>query len=418
MRGDRARAGPRRSARSRRCRSRTRRWTASRPGARRRDLTRRRLMQWGVAGSASIYARQGARLGAGLGVGRAAPPTRRDKCARAALPGRRQRRPERGPARTARRRLRGVRRLRGRSSIAARASTAAAVGAKPRRRGRRRAPRPARRVQDWRSRNSDARSATPRRQQRRRGLASTRSSATAPAAPARTSRSCPRSTPSKYSLSHFDNSDIWFEASNDLNTKTGWLGRWIDRNGIARQPAAGDLDRHGAVEVDPHRQQPGVRDPVAADGRLHAELAVELRRRRNTDTSTRTMRDARRRCRPAPATPTSPARAGPTGSPTARYERRPDARPRRPPTTDATRTRARSRRACDGRAPARRPTSARGSSRSTGAASTPTRTSSTTQDKQFKELSRALAAFQADLQGARDRRTASRRWCSRSSAAA
>ena len=59
----------------------------------------------------------------------------------------------------------------------------------------------------------------------------------------------------KYSLSHFDNSDIWFAASNDLNNKTGWLGRWIDRNGSPRQPAAGDLDRHGALEGDPHRRQ-------------------------------------------------------------------------------------------------------------------------------------------------------------------
>ena len=38
----------------------------------------------------------------------------------------------------------------------------------------------------------------------------------------------------QYNLSHFDNSDIWFQASNDLNVKTGWLGRWIDRNGTAR----------------------------------------------------------------------------------------------------------------------------------------------------------------------------------------
>ena len=37
----------------------------------------------------------------------------------------------------------------------------------------------------------------------------------------------------QYNLSHFDNSDIWFEASNDQNIKTGWLGRWIDRNGNA-----------------------------------------------------------------------------------------------------------------------------------------------------------------------------------------
>ena len=40
----------------------------------------------------------------------------------------------------------------------------------------------------------------------------------------------------KYSLSHFDNSDVWFKASNDLNVKTGWLGRWIDRYGSATNP--------------------------------------------------------------------------------------------------------------------------------------------------------------------------------------
>jgi uncharacterized protein (DUF1501 family) len=40
----------------------------------------------------------------------------------------------------------------------------------------------------------------------------------------------------KYSLSHFDNSDIWFAASNDINVKTGWLGRWIDRNGSPTNP--------------------------------------------------------------------------------------------------------------------------------------------------------------------------------------
>ena len=40
----------------------------------------------------------------------------------------------------------------------------------------------------------------------------------------------------RYSLSHFDNSDIWFKASYDLNVKTGWLGRWIDSNGSATNP--------------------------------------------------------------------------------------------------------------------------------------------------------------------------------------
>jgi uncharacterized protein (DUF1501 family) len=40
----------------------------------------------------------------------------------------------------------------------------------------------------------------------------------------------------QYNLSHFDNSDIWFKASNDQNVKTGWLGRWIDRNGNDSNP--------------------------------------------------------------------------------------------------------------------------------------------------------------------------------------
>ena len=40
----------------------------------------------------------------------------------------------------------------------------------------------------------------------------------------------------RYSLSHFDNADIWFEASYDLNNKTGWLGRWIDEYGKPDNP--------------------------------------------------------------------------------------------------------------------------------------------------------------------------------------
>jgi len=40
----------------------------------------------------------------------------------------------------------------------------------------------------------------------------------------------------QYNLSHFDNSDIWFRASNDLNIKTGWLGRWLERYGSDTNP--------------------------------------------------------------------------------------------------------------------------------------------------------------------------------------
>ena len=39
----------------------------------------------------------------------------------------------------------------------------------------------------------------------------------------------------KYSLSHFDNSDLWFNG-NPRRRPTGWLGRWIDRNGAETNP--------------------------------------------------------------------------------------------------------------------------------------------------------------------------------------
>jgi uncharacterized protein (DUF1501 family) len=40
----------------------------------------------------------------------------------------------------------------------------------------------------------------------------------------------------KYSLSHFDNSDVWFSGAELGQTTTGWLGRWIDRNGSPTNP--------------------------------------------------------------------------------------------------------------------------------------------------------------------------------------
>jgi uncharacterized protein (DUF1501 family) len=40
----------------------------------------------------------------------------------------------------------------------------------------------------------------------------------------------------RYSLSHFDNSDMWFNGNPGGVVSTGWLGRWIDRTGSATNP--------------------------------------------------------------------------------------------------------------------------------------------------------------------------------------
>jgi uncharacterized protein (DUF1501 family) len=39
-----------------------------------------------------------------------------------------------------------------------------------------------------------------------------------------------------FSLSHFDNSDLWFNGNPGGVVSTGWLGRWIDRNGSPTNP--------------------------------------------------------------------------------------------------------------------------------------------------------------------------------------
>jgi uncharacterized protein (DUF1501 family) len=39
-----------------------------------------------------------------------------------------------------------------------------------------------------------------------------------------------------FTLSHFDNSDLWFNGNPGGVVSTGWLGRWIDRNGSDTNP--------------------------------------------------------------------------------------------------------------------------------------------------------------------------------------
>ena len=149
-----------------------------------RDLTRRRLLQWGVAGMASVYGAKELGWDDDLGVGRAAANAAEEKCLvllylaggndglNVLIPNDpvdwesyRAARPE-------------IHRMRG-------PATPAPASARWRC--------PARAAPRSRSRTSSspapATTAT-------RSTGSTSSTATAPAAPARTSRSCPRSTPS------------------------------------------------------------------------------------------------------------------------------------------------------------------------------------------------------------------------------
>ena len=122
----------------------------------------------------------------------------------------------------------------------------------------------------------------------------------------------------KFSLSHFDNSDIWFEASYDLNNKTGWLGRWIDEYGKPDNPLQ-------AISIDSALSK-SIRtsvNPVCAISslpvngfKLNGANAAAAGRRTSTRRSTRS-----RAWRRGRATPTWIAPARPTGWPTARPPR-------------------------------------------------------------------------------------------------
>ena len=265
-------------------------------------LTRRRLMQWGAAGAASIYARQGTRLGADLGVRRRGGRRPGEEVRRPAVPGGRQRRPQHRPARVAAPTTRAY--VDARPFIHRGQGANAADG----RVGSWQMPGPAGAALAFANctvsgaaqqrRHGRLRHAL-RRRHRRPGLQ--------PRGDARGRRQ------EVHALSHFDNSDLWFEASADLNNKTGWLGRWIDRNGDANNPLqAVSLDTALSKAIRT-TTMPVSRDQLAADDRLQADrqpAAVRIQQHADLE---RRGQQARRRSRSARATTTSPARAATYG---------------------------------------------------------------------------------------------------------
>ena len=224
-----------------------------------RDLTRRRLLQWGVAGIASIYGATGARLGRRSGSrSRPRPPTPPTRqVPRADLPRRRQRRPEHVPPER--------RRATTSAYVTARADHPPRPGPTTRRRavGSEPLPGPGRRGARVRQRRSVARqrrrAATTarrprprhavRRRHRRRGLG--------PGDHAGRRRQQVHAQPLR---------QLATSGSTASTTRTP-RPAGSDAGSTATaptQPAAGGLDRHGAVEGDPHGEQP-VCAIVAAD---------------------------------------------------------------------------------------------------------------------------------------------------------
>jgi uncharacterized protein (DUF1501 family) len=69
----------------------------------------------------------------------------------------------------------------------------------------------------------------------------------------------------KFTLSHFDNSDLWFNGAPGGVVSTGWLGRWIDRNGSDSNPLQ-------AISIDTALSKSirTARNPVCAISSLNA----------------------------------------------------------------------------------------------------------------------------------------------------
>ena len=222
-------------------------------------LTRRRLMQWGVAGCG--VGLRAPRSSAGSRSGSRSPrrPTRPEKkCVvllylaggndglNIVLPERRSR-------------LLAPTSTRGRTSIAARAPTPAAASARG-------AARPGGERAGVRQRRScpgaDNNGGTA-------GFDTLYGDGTG--GPGSDLAVMPAVDAKKYTLSHFDNSDLWFEASADLNNKTGWLAAGSTATADPNNPLqAVSLDTALSKAIRT-TTMPVSRDQLAADDGLQAD---------------------------------------------------------------------------------------------------------------------------------------------------
>ena len=331
------------------------------------DLTRRRLLQWGVAGVASIY---GAKA---LGfeqvwesVAHAQTAPEQKALVVVYLAGGNDGLNVLVP--TPGRRLQRVHARRGPRSTADRALRPRTASARP--------CCPERAAERWRSPTSSC---------PRTAAATTRPRASTSPAPAATASGfdtlygdgsggagsdlavMPAVDAKQYNLSHFDNSDIWFRASNDENIKTGWLGRWLERYGSDTNPLQ-------AVSIDTALSK-AIRTsakPVCAIPSLPmGGFTMNSNNYGGSNNYSVNPQDARARAAWPAATASCSGRARPTTSrwrPICARAARARSRPTRPIPTPR-----RCRRGCGRPRICWRRTWARASSRSTGARSTRTR---------------------------------------------
>ena len=213
---------------------------------------------------------------------------------------------------------------------------------------------------------------------------------------------------------------MWFEASYDLNNKTGWLGRWIDRYGDPNNPLQ-------AISIDSALSK-SIRTadkPVCAITAVPMERFQAQRRQYqchtaggNGTTDLNAAINSLAGVRPARTTPIWAARAATYGLAykTCGEGREPAGPAGHPVNVGYPNNNTLSTRLRTAAHLLKAPLGTRVITIHWGGFDTHTNQLNG-QDSQLKELSRALGAFQKDLKAAGSR-IASRRSCSRSSAAA